>query len=163
DDLAADLGDERVDERLLGAERGGEVLGSGDGGVRLALVGGQLTDQPLDLPGVRRGRGTDGGDLGFHPGHRVHAGDSSVGADRGRGGVVPPVTLGELIPREPDPDSLYDAFAAWCSGRGLDLYPAQQDALIELFTGANVILATPTGSGKSLVATGAHFAALAEG
>jgi superfamily II RNA helicase len=71
--------------------------------------------------------------------------------------------LVDLIPAEPDPDTLYDAFAGWCSRRGLELYPAQQEALIELFTGANVVLATPTGSGKSLVATGAHFAALAEG
>ena len=41
------------------------------------------------------------------------------------------------------------------------LYPAQEEALIELVSGANVILATPTGSGKSLVATGALYAALA--
>jgi superfamily II RNA helicase len=63
----------------------------------------------------------------------------------------------------PDADALYEAFTTWCSARGIELYPAQQEALIELFTGSNVILATPTGSGKSLVATGAHFAALAEG
>ena len=43
------------------------------------------------------------------------------------------------------------------------MYPAQEEALIELVSGANVILSTPTGSGKSLVAVGAHFAALAEG
>jgi superfamily II RNA helicase len=44
--------------------------------------------------------------------------------------------------------------------RGITLYPAQEDALIEVVSGANVILSTPTGSGKSLVAAGAHFAAL---
>ena len=49
------------------------------------------------------------------------------------------------------------------SDRGLTLYPAQEEALIEVVSGANVIVATPTGSGKSLVAAGAHFAALAEG
>ena len=43
------------------------------------------------------------------------------------------------------------------------LYPAQEEALIELVSGANVGLATPTGSGKSLVATGALYAALAAG
>ena len=43
------------------------------------------------------------------------------------------------------------------------LYPAQEEALIELVSGANVVLATPTGSGKSLVATGALYAALAAG
>src|SRR6185295_6135231 len=55
------------------------------------------------------------------------------------------------------------AFAGWASGEGLDLYPAQTEALIELVSGSNVVLATPTGSGKSLVATGAMFAAYAEG
>ena len=47
--------------------------------------------------------------------------------------------------------------------QGLTLYPAQEDALIELVTGSNVIVATPTGSGKSLIAVAAHFAALAYG
>ncbi|MGZ4650521.1 MAG: DEAD/DEAH box helicase [Kineosporiaceae bacterium] len=71
-------------------------------------------------------------------------------------------SLAELLPAEPDADALYSAFTQWCERQGLELYVAQQEALIELFTGANVILATPTGSGKSLVATGAHFAALAQ-
>ncbi|GAA1242268.1 DEAD/DEAH box helicase [Kitasatospora nipponensis] len=73
------------------------------------------------------------------------------------------MTLLDLMPKPADPDALYTTFAAWAEERGITLYPAQEDALIELFTGANVILATPTGSGKSLVAAGAHFAALAEG
>src|SRR5919202_1300154 len=46
---------------------------------------------------------------------------------------------------------------------GTTLYPAQEEALIELVSGANVVLATPTGSGKSLVATGAQYATLAAG
>jgi superfamily II RNA helicase len=71
------------------------------------------------------------------------------------------MSLSDLIPSEPDADSLYDAFNSWVETQGLTLYPAQQDALIELFSGSNVILSTPTGSGKSLVAVGAHFAALA--
>ncbi len=62
-----------------------------------------------------------------------------------------------------DPDALFDTFEAWAGEQGLSLYPAQEEALIEVMTGANVILSTPTGSGKSLVATGAHFAALAAG
>ncbi|WP_184830170.1 DEAD/DEAH box helicase [Jiangella mangrovi] len=64
---------------------------------------------------------------------------------------------------EHDPDSLYDAFTTWAGERGFDLYPAQQDALIELVSGSHVILSTPTGSGKSLVAVAAHFAAMADG
>jgi superfamily II RNA helicase len=70
-------------------------------------------------------------------------------------------TLTELRPDPPDAAALYDSFVGWVEGNGLSLYPAQQDALLELVTGANVVLATPTGSGKSLVAVGAHFAALA--
>src|ERR1700712_2581189 len=64
---------------------------------------------------------------------------------------------------ETDPDALFEAFEDWAGERGLTLYPAQEEALIEIFTGANVILSTPTGTGKSLVATGAHLMALAEG
>src|SRR5579875_1313098 len=62
-----------------------------------------------------------------------------------------------------DPDAVFGAFAGWAKRQGLDLYPHQEEALIEIVTGANVILSTPTGSGKSLVAVGAHFAALASG
>ena len=60
-----------------------------------------------------------------------------------------------------DADDLLMSFAAWAEEKGTALYPAQEEALIELVSGANVILATPTGSGKSLVATGAMYAALA--
>ncbi|WP_084631235.1 DEAD/DEAH box helicase [Demequina aestuarii] len=61
----------------------------------------------------------------------------------------------------PDPDGLYEAFSQWASDQGLPLYPHQDEALIEIVSGSHVILATPTGSGKTLVATGAHFAAMA--
>jgi superfamily II RNA helicase len=71
------------------------------------------------------------------------------------------VTLIDQLPSEPDPDALFEAFASWTEDRGITLYPAQEEALIEVVSGANVILSTPTGSGKSLVAAGAHFAALA--
>ncbi|MEU1622599.1 DUF3516 domain-containing protein [Streptomyces sp. NPDC005722] len=71
------------------------------------------------------------------------------------------MTLIDQLPSEPDPDALFEAFSSWAEGRGITLYPAQEEALIEVVSGANVILSTPTGSGKSLVAAGAHFAALA--
>ncbi|MEA2494697.1 MAG: hypothetical protein QOJ29_2608, partial [Thermoleophilaceae bacterium] len=73
------------------------------------------------------------------------------------------MSLADLLPPDADADALYDAFSGWAEQQGLSLYPAQQDALIEVFSGSNVILSTPTGSGKSLVAVGAHFAALATG
>ncbi|HET9118449.1 MAG TPA: DUF3516 domain-containing protein [Pseudonocardiaceae bacterium] len=73
------------------------------------------------------------------------------------------MTLTEALPSGSGPDELFDTFASWVSGQGLTLYPAQEEALIELVSESNVILATPTGSGKSLVATGAHAIALAQG
>jgi superfamily II RNA helicase len=73
------------------------------------------------------------------------------------------VTLTSLLPADAAPDSVFDAFAGWAKEQGLALYPHQEEALIEVVSGANVILSTPTGSGKSLVAMGAHFAALAAG
>jgi superfamily II RNA helicase len=62
---------------------------------------------------------------------------------------------------EPSPDALFDAFSGWVEDQGLKLYEAQEEALIEVVSGSHLILSTPTGSGKSLVATGAHFTALA--
>src|SRR5882757_6824286 len=67
------------------------------------------------------------------------------------------------LPLRDDADELFASFAAWAEAQGTVLYPAQEEALIELVSGANVVLATPTGSGKSLVATGALYAALAAG
>jgi superfamily II RNA helicase len=74
-----------------------------------------------------------------------------------------PSDLSALRAKGAEPDELFASFAAWAAGCGTVLYPAQEDALIELVSGANVVLATPTGSGKSLVATGALYAALAAG
>ena len=73
------------------------------------------------------------------------------------------LSLTDELPAETDPDTLFEAFASWAEDRGLALYPHQEEALIEVVSGGNVILSTPTGSGKSLVAAGAHFAALARG
>ncbi|SHJ96921.1 Helicase conserved C-terminal domain-containing protein [Pseudonocardia thermophila] len=75
------------------------------------------------------------------------------------------MTLTDRLPRDPDdPDAFLDAFADWAfEERGISLYPAQEEALVELVTGSNVILSTPTGSGKSLVAVGAHAATLQHG
>lgn len=62
-----------------------------------------------------------------------------------------------------DEEAVYAAIGTWVESRGLTLYLAQDEALIECIAGSNVILATPTGSGKSLVATGAMAATLARG
>ena len=73
------------------------------------------------------------------------------------------MALIDQLPASPDPDSVFEAFADWAKQQGLALYPHQEEALIEAVSGANVIVSTPTGSGKSLIAAGAHFAALAQG
>src|ERR1700755_1798706 len=70
--------------------------------------------------------------------------------------------LVDVLPAEPNADAIYEAFLEWTQAQGLSLYPHQEEAAIELFSGNNVILATPTGSGKSTVAVAAHFAALAD-
>ena len=62
-----------------------------------------------------------------------------------------------------DADALYDAFLGWSLEREIELYPAQDEAVMELVQGNNVILATPTGTGKSLVAIAAHAIALGRG
>ncbi|MBH0083237.1 RNA helicase [Salinibacterium sp. SWN167] len=72
-------------------------------------------------------------------------------------------SLLDALPTPFDADATYDAFVGWASDRGLTLYPAQDEAVIELVSGANVILSTPTGTGKSLVAIAAHAIALAQG
>ncbi|MBB2892818.1 DEAD/DEAH box helicase [Flexivirga oryzae] len=71
------------------------------------------------------------------------------------------MNLYDRLPDADDPDETYTRFVDWAGERNLTLYPHQEEAIIELLAGANVILATPTGSGKSMVATAAHFAALA--
>jgi hypothetical protein len=74
------------------------------------------------------------------------------------------VSLAELAKTAgDDADALYDAFLSWTIDRGVELYPAQDEAVIELVSGANVVLSTPTGTGKSLVAVAAHAACLARG
>jgi len=74
-----------------------------------------------------------------------------------------PESLLDHLPAGKDPDAVYAAFVEWTTAQGITLYPAQDEALIEIVSGANLILSTPTGTGKSLVAVGAHFAAIAEG
>ncbi len=76
-----------------------------------------------------------------------------------------PVTLSDLLPYGPEVtnDLLLDRFLDYVAGRGLSLYPAQEEAILALLDGQNVILNTPTGSGKSLVASAMLFAALARG
>ena len=78
-------------------------------------------------------------------------------------GVIAP--LADRIPPRgtTDADEILGLFLDWVSAGGLTLYPAQEEALLEIMAGKHVILGTPTGSGKSLVALGLHFKAACEG
>jgi len=61
------------------------------------------------------------------------------------------------------PDALLDGFLRYAAKIGLTLYPHQEEAILAIFEGNNVIVHTPTGSGKSLIAAAVHFTAAAEG
>ncbi|MFC2731321.1 MAG: DEAD/DEAH box helicase [Pauljensenia sp.] len=62
-----------------------------------------------------------------------------------------------------DDDALYEEFSSWASSTGRPLYRHQDESLIEILSGNHVIAATPTGSGKSMIALAAHFVSMAHG
>jgi superfamily II RNA helicase len=74
-----------------------------------------------------------------------------------------PGALAARLPPEGkrDADGLLDAFLGFVIDRGITLYPAQEEAILELLSGNHVVLSTPTGSGKSLVAVAMLFRTLA--
>lgn len=76
------------------------------------------------------------------------------------------ISLGDLLADaqwDPSADVLLTRFLQYAASRRLTLYPAQEEAVLELLEGKNVILNTPTGSGKSLVASAMLFESLAKG
>lgn len=60
-------------------------------------------------------------------------------------------------------EDVLEQFMEWAESRGTTLYPAQEEAILELLDGKNVILNTPTGSGKSMVALALHFDSIVHG
>ncbi len=84
-------------------------------------------------------------------------------------------SLGKLSPTwwepedgsEPEPwlapDTAFERFLEWTGDRGIELWEHQEEALMDLAAGDHVILGTPTGSGKSLVALGMLFMGMAQG
>lgn len=63
----------------------------------------------------------------------------------------------------PEPEEAFEAFMEWVADQGIEPWPHQEEALMGLAAGDHVILGTPTGSGKSLVAIGMCFMALCTG
>lgn len=103
------------------------------------------------------------------------AGSSSSSFAAGTGSTGEHGSLGALSPswwepaegEEPEPwctaDEAFERFLGWCDERGIELWPHQEEALMDLAAGDHVILGTPTGSGKSLVALGMLFLGMAQG
>ncbi|MGK0189080.1 MAG: superfamily II RNA helicase [Verrucomicrobiales bacterium] len=72
-----------------------------------------------------------------------------------------PATLEKITPTGPNAaDDILNAFLDYVAREGLELYDHQEEAILEVFAGKNVILNTPTGSGKSLVALAMQFKSL---
>ena len=77
-----------------------------------------------------------------------------------------PATLGDRLPDaagKVPPDVILERFLDWVAGLGFELFPAQEEALLEVMAGRHVVLDTPTGSGKSLVAMAMLWKGLCEG
>ncbi|MXZ40182.1 MAG: DUF3516 domain-containing protein [Holophagales bacterium] len=75
-------------------------------------------------------------------------------------------SLADRLPEPPgtiSPDAILERFLDWVAGLGFELFPAQEEALIEVMAGRHVVLDTPTGSGKSLVAMAMLWKGLCEG
>ena len=75
---------------------------------------------------------------------------------------APVANLKERLDAQPDAD-LFDLFLGWTMDRGFELYEAQEEAILEVFSDNHVILNTPTGSGKSMVGLAMHFYSFAQG
>ena len=94
------------------------------------------------------------------------AGTGSTG-EHGSLGALSPSWWEPAEGEEPEPwltpDEALERFLSWCEERGIELWPHQEEALMDLAAGDHVILGTPTGSGKSLVALGMLFLGMAQG
>jgi superfamily II RNA helicase len=87
---------------------------------------------------------------------------ASAGAPAASNAALAPLAA-RLPPPDAGADAILEGFLSYASSVGLTLYPHQEEAILALMDDDNVIVHTPTGSGKSLIALAVHFKALAEG
>ena len=73
------------------------------------------------------------------------------------------MSLGDRVRADADSAAVLDQFLGWVAEHGLSPYPEQEEAILELLADRHVVLSTPTGSGKSLVALAMQFRALCAG
>ncbi len=95
------------------------------------------------------------------------SGGTGTEAEFGSLGALSPTWWEPEDGSEPEPwltpDAAFERFYEWTADRGIELWEHQEEALMDLAAGDHVILGTPTGSGKSLVALGMLFMAMAQG
>lgn len=118
----------------------------------------QQSTQPEETPGSASSSGSSASSFA--------AGTGSTG-EHGSLGALSPSWWEPAEGEEPEPwctaDEAFERFLAWCDERGIELWEHQEEALMDLAAGDHVILGTPTGSGKSLVALGMLFLGMAQG
>lgn len=95
------------------------------------------------------------------------SGGTGTEAEFGSLGALSPCWWEPEDGSEPEPwlkaDQAFERFLEWMGSRGIELWEHQEEALMDLAAGNHVILGTPTGSGKSLVALGMLFMGMAQG
>lgn len=159
------------DSREEGFGREGSLASIGAGACVCADVEADVATGPDAAAGCDSASGPDAA-----TGPNAAAGcDSAAGPDAARFDADAFGSLGALSPTwwepedgsEPEPwisaSAAFERFFDWTLARGIELWPHQEDALMDLAAGDHVIVGTPTGSGKSMIALGMHFLAMCTG
>ena len=154
------------DSREEGFGREGSLASIGAGACVCADVEADVATGPDAAAGCDSAAGPDAAAAGH---------DSAAGPDAARFDADAFGSLGALSPTwwepedgsEPEPwlsaSAAFERFFDWTLARGIELWPHQEDALMDLAAGDHVIVGTPTGSGKSMIALGMHFLAMCTG
>lgn len=154
------------DSREEGFGREGSLASIGAGACVCADVEADVATGPDAAAGCDSAAGPDAAAAGH---------DSAAGPDAARFDADAFGSLGALSPTwwepedgsEPEPwlsaSAAFERFFDWTLARGIELWPHQEDALMDLAAGDHVIVGTPTGSGKSMIALGMHFIAMCTG